>query len=40
MYFSEQKLVIEIDEKGNTDRNQNKENESVLIANSIGLILM
>ena len=27
MYFSEQKLVVEIDEKGHIDRNQNKENE-------------
>ena len=27
MYFSEHKLVVEIDEKGHTDRNQNKENK-------------
>ena len=27
MYFSEHKQVVEIDEKGHTDRNQNKENE-------------
>ena len=27
MYFSEHKLVVEIDEKGYIDRNQNKENE-------------
>ena len=27
MYFSEQKFVVEIDEKGHIDRNQNKENE-------------
>ena len=27
MYFSEHKLVVEIDEKGHTDRNQNEENE-------------
>ena len=26
-YFSEHKLVVEIDEKGHIDRNQNKENE-------------
>ena len=26
-YFSEHKLVVEIDEKGHTDRNQNEENE-------------
>ena len=27
MYFSEHKLVVEIDEKGHIDRNQNKENK-------------
>ena len=27
MYFSEHKGVVEIDEKGHTDRNQNKENK-------------
>ena len=27
MYFSEHKLVIDIDEKRHIDRNQNKENE-------------
>ena len=27
MYFSEDKLVLEIDEEGHIDRNQNKENE-------------
>ena len=27
MYFSESKFVVEIDEKGHIDRNQNKENE-------------
>ena len=27
MYFSEHKLVVEIDEKGHTNRNQNKENK-------------
>ena len=27
MYFSDQKLVVEIDKKRHTDRNQNKENE-------------
>ena len=27
MYFSEDKLVVETDKKGNIDRNQNKENE-------------
>ena len=27
MYFSEHKLVVEIDEKGHTDRNQNEENQ-------------
>ena len=27
MYFSEHKLVVEIDEKGHTDRNQNEENK-------------
>ena len=27
MYFSEHKFVVEIDEKGHIDRNQNKENE-------------
>ena len=27
MYFSEHKGVVEIDEKGHTDRNQNEENE-------------
>ena len=27
MYFSEQELVVEIDEKGHIDRNKNKENE-------------
>ena len=27
MCFSEHKLVIEIDEKGHTDRNQNEENK-------------
>ena len=27
MYFSEHELVVEIDEKGHLDRNQNKENE-------------
>ena len=27
MYFSEHKLVVEIDEKGYTERNQNEENE-------------
>ena len=27
MYFSEHELVVEIDEKENIDRNQNKENE-------------
>ena len=26
-YFSEHKFVVEIDEKGHIDRNQNKENE-------------
>ena len=27
MYFSERKYVVEIDEKGHTDRNQNEENK-------------
>ena len=27
MYFSEREGVVEIDEKGHTDRNQNEENE-------------
>ena len=27
MYFSEHKLVVETDEEGHIDRNQNKENE-------------
>ena len=27
MYFSEHEGVVEIDEKGHTDRNQNEENE-------------
>ena len=27
MYFSEHEFVVEIDEKGHIDRNQNKENE-------------
>ena len=27
MYFSEDKIVVEIDEKGHTDRNQNEENQ-------------
>ena len=27
MYFSKHELVVEIDEKGHIDRNQNKENE-------------
>ena len=27
MYFSERKFVVEIDEKGHIDRNQNEENE-------------
>ena len=27
MYFSEHKFVVEIDEKGHTDGNQNEENE-------------
>ena len=27
MYFSENKFILEIDEKGHIDRNQNKENE-------------
>ena len=27
MYFSEHELVVEIDEKGHIDRNQNKEKE-------------
>ena len=27
MYFSEYKGVVEIDEEGHTDRNQNEENE-------------
>ena len=27
MYFFEHKRVVEIDEKGHTDRNQNEENE-------------
>ena len=27
MYFCESKFVVEIDEKGHTDRNQNEENE-------------
>ena len=27
MYFSERKFVVEIDEKGHVDRNQNEENE-------------
>ena len=27
MYFSEDKLVVEIDKEGHIDRNQNKENE-------------
>ena len=27
MYFSEHKLVVEIDEQGHIDRNQNEENE-------------
>ena len=27
MYFSEHKVVVEIDEKGHTDRNQNEENK-------------
>ena len=27
MYFSEHKFVVEIDEKGHIDRNQNEENE-------------
>ena len=27
MYFSDQTLVVEIDKKRHTDRNQNKENE-------------
>ena len=27
MYFSEHKLVVEIDKKGHTERNQNEENE-------------
>ena len=27
MYFSGHKLVVEIDEKGHTERNQNEENE-------------
>ena len=27
MYFSESKFVVEIDEKGHIDRNQNEENE-------------
>ena len=47
MYFSEHKGVVEIDEKGHTDRNQNEENErpkklkNILIANFFtGLILM
>ena len=47
MYFSEHEFVVEIDEKGHIDRNQNKENErqakqkNILIANSFtGLILM
>ena len=29
MYFSENKFVAEIDEKGLIDRNQNKENETL-----------
>ena len=39
MYFFEHKRVVEIDEKGHTDRNQNEENErpkklkNILIAN-------
>ena len=45
MCFSEHELVVEIDEKGHIDRNQNKENKrqrqkNVLTANFIGLILM
>ena len=47
MYFSEHEGVVEIDEKGHTDRNQNEENErpkklkNILIANFFtGLILM
>ena len=47
MYFFEHKRVVEIDEKGHTDRNQNEENErpkklkNILIANFFtGLILM
>ena len=27
MYFSEHKFAVEIDEKGHTDRNQDKENK-------------
>ena len=27
MYFSENKFIVEIDEKGHIGRNQNKENE-------------
>ena len=27
MYFSEHKFVVEIDEKGNIDRNQNEKKE-------------
>ena len=45
-YFSEPKRVVEIDEKGHTDRNQNEENKrqtkiNILTANFFtGLILM
>ena len=47
MYFSEHKRVVEIDEKGHTDRNQNEENEKQIKIENIltenvftGLILM
>ena len=47
MYFSKHKFAVEIDEKGDTDRNQGKENErqtkieNILTANFFtGLILM
>ena len=47
MYFFEHKRVVEIDEKGHTDRNQNEENEKQIKIENIltenvftGLILM
>ena len=39
MYFSEHKLVVKIDEKGDLDRNQNKENKrQIKIEKSINCI--